>query len=49
MEMLPTNNPEMSRKEVGMQLLAYDLIQGATAVAASRRDVQPRELSFNRA
>jgi hypothetical protein len=42
MEMLPTKNQAMLRKEVGMHLLAYNLIQGATAEGARGRDVQPR-------
>jgi hypothetical protein len=47
MEMLRTKSPEMVRKEVGMHLLAYNLIRGVMAEAARGRDVQPRELSFN--
>jgi Transposase DDE domain len=47
MEMLRTKTPEMVRKEVGMHLLAYNLIRGIMAEAARGRDVQPRELSFN--
>jgi hypothetical protein len=37
----------MVRKEVGMHLLAYNLIRGVMAEAARGRDMQPRELSFN--
>jgi Transposase DDE domain len=47
MEMLRTKTPEMVRKEVGMNLLAYNLIRGVMAEAARGRDMQPRELSFN--
>jgi hypothetical protein len=47
MEMLRTKTPDMVRKEVGMHLLAYNLIRGVIAEAARGRDVQPRELSFN--
>jgi hypothetical protein len=47
MEMLRTKSPEMVRKEVGMHLLAYNLIRGVMAEAARGRDVKPRELSFN--
>jgi putative transposase len=47
MEMLRTKSPEMVRKEVGMHLLAYNLIRGVMAEAARGRDMQPRELSFN--
>jgi hypothetical protein len=47
MEMLRTKTPEMVRKEVGMHLLAYNLIRGVMAEAARGRDLQPRELSFN--
>jgi hypothetical protein len=42
MEMLPTKNLEMSRKEVGMHLPAFNLIRGVTAEAARGRGVQPR-------
>jgi Transposase DDE domain len=47
MEMVRTKTPEMVRKEVGIHLLAYNLIGGVMAEAARGRDVQPRELSFN--
>ena len=47
MEMLRTKTPEMVRKEIGMHLLAYNLIRGVMAEAARGREVQPRELSFN--
>jgi Transposase DDE domain len=47
MEMLRTKSPDMVRKEIGMHLLAYNLIRGVMAEAARGRDVQPRELSFN--
>jgi hypothetical protein len=47
MEMLRTKTPEMVRKEVGMNLLAYNLIRGVMAEAARGCDMQPRELSFN--
>jgi Transposase DDE domain len=47
MEMLRTKTPDTVRKEVGMQLLAYNLIRGVMAEAARGCDVQPRELSFN--
>ncbi len=47
MEMLRTKTPEMVRKEVGMHLLAYNLIRGVMAEAARGRDMLPRELSFN--
>jgi Transposase DDE domain len=47
MEMLRTKTPDMVRKEVGMHLLAYNLIRGVMAEAARGRDMQPRELSFN--
>ena len=47
MEMLRTKTPEMVRKEVGMNLLAYNLIRGVMAESARGRDMQPRELSFN--
>ncbi len=44
MEMLRTKTPDMVRKEVGMHLLAYNLIRGIMAEAARGRDIQPREL-----
>ena len=47
MEMLRTKTPDMVRKEIGMHLLAYNLIRGVMAEAARGRDMQPRELSFN--
>jgi hypothetical protein len=47
MEMLRTKTPDMVRKEVGMHLLAYNLIRGVMAEAARSRDILPRELSFN--
>ena len=47
MEMLRTKTPDMVRKEIGMHLLAYNLIRGVMAEAARGHDVQPRELSFN--
>jgi hypothetical protein len=47
MEMLRTKTPDMVRKEIGMHLLAYNLIRGVMAEAARGREVQPRELSFN--
>ena len=39
MEMLRTKTPEMVRKEVGMHLLAYNLIRGVMAEAARGRDM----------
>ena len=47
MEMLRTKTPDMVRKEIGMHLLAYNLIRGVMAEAARGRDMLPRELSFN--
>jgi hypothetical protein len=47
MEMLRTKTPDMVRKEVGMHLLAYNLIRGVMAEAARGSVMQPRELSFN--
>jgi hypothetical protein len=47
MEMLRTKTPDMVRKEIGMHLLAYNLIRGVMAEAARGREMQPRELSFN--
>jgi hypothetical protein len=47
MEMLRSKTPEMVRKEIGMHLLAYNLIRGVMAEAARDHDIQPRDLSFN--
>jgi hypothetical protein len=47
MEMLRSKTPEMVRKEIGMHLLAYNLIRGVMAEAARDHDIQPRALSFN--
>lgn len=46
MEMLRTKSPEMVRKEIGMHLLAYNLIRGLMAEAARVEQVKPRTLSF---
>lgn len=46
MEMLRTKTPEMVRKEVGMYLLAYNLIRGMMAEAARAEEIEPRKLSF---
>lgn len=46
MDVLRCKTPAMVRKEVYGHLLAYNLIRGAMAEAASRRGASPRELSF---
>jgi hypothetical protein len=46
MEMLRTKSPEMVRKEIGMHLLAYNLIRGIMAEAARAERLRPRSLSF---
>jgi hypothetical protein len=46
MEMLRTRSPEMVRKEIGVHLLAYNLIRGLMAEAARAEQVKPRMLSF---
>jgi hypothetical protein len=46
-EMLRTKTLDMVRKEVGMHLLAYNLIRGVMAEAARGRESHPRELSFD--
>ena len=46
MEMLRTKSPEMVRKEIGMHLLAYNVIRGLMAEAARVERVKPRALSF---
>ena len=46
MDVLRCKTPEMVRKEFWAHLLAYDLVRGAMAEAASRHGVPPRGLSF---
>ena len=46
MEMLRTKTPEMVRKEIGMHLLAYNLIRGIMAEAARVAKIKPRAISF---
>ena len=46
MEMLRTRSPAMVRKEIGMHLLAYNLIRGIMAEAARAERLKPRWLSF---
>jgi hypothetical protein len=46
MEYLRCLTPEMVRKEIAMQFLAYNLIRGVIAEAAALTDQRPRELSF---
>jgi hypothetical protein len=45
MDVLRCRTPAMVRKEFRAHLLAYDLVRGAMAEAASRHGVPPRELS----
>jgi hypothetical protein len=46
MDVLRCKTPEMVRKEVGMHLLAYNLIRGVMVGAAEVHDKRPRHLSF---
>lgn len=46
MDVLRCKTPEMVRKEIGMHLLAYNLIRGVVAKAAEAHDKEPRLLSF---
>lgn len=46
MEMLHTKTPAMVRKEIGMHLLAYNLIRGLMAEAARAWEITPRTISF---
>ena len=45
-DVLRCKTPEMVRKEIWGHALVYNLVRGVTAEAASRRGVQPREISF---
>jgi hypothetical protein len=46
MDVLRCKTPAMVRKEVFAHLLAYNLVRGVMAEAASRHGVKPRRLSF---
>lgn len=46
MDVLRCMTPDMVRKEIGMHLLAYNLIRGIMADAALKHGVLPRQLSF---
>lgn len=46
MEMLRTKSPEMTRKEVAMHLLAYNLIRRIMAEAARVEEIKPRMIGF---
>jgi hypothetical protein len=46
MDVLRCQSPEMVRKELGVHLLAYNLIRTVMAQAAQRAGVAPRTLSF---
>ena len=49
MEMLRCKTPEMVLKEVGVHLLAYNLVRSVMAQAANRVRCLPRQLSFKAA
>ncbi len=46
MDILRCKTPELVRKEIWTHMLAYNLIRAVMAQAASRHDLQPREISF---
>ena len=46
MDVLRCKSPEMVHKEIGMHLLAYNLIRTVMAESASEYNLQPREISF---
>lgn len=46
MDVLRCKTPELVRKEIWTHILAYNLIRTIMAQAASRHDLQPREISF---
>ena len=46
MGILRCKTPQMVRKEIWAQLLAYNLIRKVIAQAAEKHDVRPREISF---
>jgi hypothetical protein len=46
MDVLRCKPPEMVRKEIGMHLLAYNLIRGVMVDAAEAHDKRPQQLSF---
>ena len=41
-----TKTPDMERKEVGMRLLAYNLIRGVMAEAVRGRDILPARIEL---
>lgn len=46
MDILTCKTPEMVRKEIWARLLAYNLVRGLMAQAASKHNITPRRLSF---
>jgi DDE family transposase len=46
MDILRCKKPEMVRKEIWMHLLAYNLLRGVMAEAATENELNPREVSF---
>jgi hypothetical protein len=46
MDVLRCKTPEMVEKEIWVHLLAYNIIRGLMATAATTHGAQPRELSF---
>jgi len=49
MELLRCKTPDMAKKEIAINLLAYNIIRGNLAQAGSRHEKIPRQLSFRSA
>jgi hypothetical protein len=49
MDVLRSKTPDMVHKEIWTHLLAYNLLRMVMAVAAHENDIEPRQVSFNRA
>ena len=49
MEMLRCKTPDMAKKEIAINLLAYNIIRGNLAQAGSLHEKIPRQLSFRSA
>jgi Transposase DDE domain len=46
MDVLRCKSPDLVDKEIWVHMLAYNIIRGLMATAASKNEAQPRELSF---
>ena len=49
MELLRCKTPDMAKKEIAINLLAYNIVRGNLAQAGSRHEKIPRQLSFRSA